>query len=49
MFDRRLSLQIDAVHDELDRLSSNPSWWAAWRRVFLRWKLRWLERKIPCE
>lgn len=46
MFDRRLSLQIDAVHDELERLSCDPSWWAAWRRLYLRFKLRQLERRI---
>lgn len=49
MFDRRLSLAIDAIHFEIDRLSCDPSWWAAWRRIYLRFKLRRLERRIPCE
>lgn len=47
MFDRRLSLAIDAIHCELDRLRYARGWWVTWRCAFLRWKLRRLERKIP--
>lgn len=47
MFDRRLSLAIDSIYDELDHLSYAPGCWARVRRVYLRWKLRRLERMIP--
>lgn len=47
MFDRRLSLAIDAIHDQLDRLSCVPGWRAWVWRLYLRWQLRRLERKIP--
>lgn len=46
MFDRRLSLAVDAIHDELDRLADLRGWRVTWRRAFLRWKLRQLEKKI---
>jgi hypothetical protein len=47
MFDRHLSLSIDAIHDELDRLSCARGWRVWWRCFFLRRQLRYLERKIP--
>lgn len=47
MFDRRLSLLIDAIHDELDRLCCERGWRVWLRRTYLRWKLRRLERMMP--
>lgn len=47
MFDRHLSLSIDAIHDELDRLCHVRGWRVSLRRLLLRWKLRRLERKVP--
>lgn len=47
MFDRRLSLEIDAVYDELDRLDTDNSLWAWLRSIYLLWKLHRLERRIP--
>jgi hypothetical protein len=46
-FDRSLSLAIDATHDRLDRLCGERGLCAWLARVWLRWKLRWLERRIP--
>lgn len=47
MFDRQLSLSIDAIHHELDRLAFERGWRAWLRTFYLRWKLRRLERMIP--
>lgn len=46
-FDRKLSLAIDAIHDRLDRLCAERGWRAWCMRLWLRWKLRRLERRIP--
>jgi hypothetical protein len=47
MFDRHLSLSIDAIHNELDRLSYLRGWRVWLRGAYLRWKLRRLERMLP--
>ena len=47
MFDRRLSLAIDTIHDELDRLHGQITWRARLRCAFLIWRLRRLEQRIP--
>lgn len=47
MFDRQLSLSIDSIHHELDRLAFERGWRAWLRTLYLRWKLRRLERMIP--
>lgn len=47
MFDRTLSLAIDATHDELQRLAHGRGVRAALRRWWLRLRLRRLERRIP--
>jgi hypothetical protein len=46
-FDRALSLAIDAVHDEIDRLSCQHGLRVQIRRWWLQRKLRKLERGIP--
>lgn len=47
MFNRHLSLALDAIHDELDWLSYTRGWRVWLRCAYLRWKLRRLERMIP--
>ena len=47
-FDQRLSLQIDAIHAELEAVRSWPASIAKLRRlVALKRRLRKLESKIP--
>lgn len=46
MFDRKLSLTIDARHDELNRLACQRGMWAHVRRWWVRVQLRRLERGI---
>lgn len=46
-FDRALSLQIDAIHDQLHRLSGAAGVWVNIRCAWLRFRLRRLERRIP--
>lgn len=46
-FDRQLSLAIDAIHDELDRLSFERGLRVWWQRFVLRWQLRRLEAQVP--
>jgi hypothetical protein len=45
-FDRALSLAIDAVHDEIDRLSCQHGLRVWLRRWWLRRKLQRLEARI---
>ncbi len=47
LFDRILSLKIDSLHDELDRLASRRGLRVCWRRWQLRRQLRRLEARIP--
>lgn len=47
LFDRVLSLQIDAIHDELDRIGERRGPRAWLRRFLLRRRLRRLERRVP--
>lgn len=46
-FDRPLSLAIDAIHDELDKIAHLRGPRYACRRIWLRFRLRQLERRIP--
>jgi hypothetical protein len=46
VFDRTLSLKIDAIHDRLNRLDGCYSLPSHVRRILLRWRLRRLERRI---
>jgi hypothetical protein len=46
MFDRTLSLKIDAIHDSLNRLDGCYSLPSHVRRIILRWRLRRLERRM---
>lgn len=41
-FDKKLSLRIDALHQELEEATGLKRWW-------LRLLLRWAERRIPHE
>lgn len=45
-FDRRLSLAIDACHDELDKLHGRRGVGAWARRLWWRWQLRKLEARL---
>lgn len=47
-YDRRLSLQIDAAHDELNRLAGSRGLRAILRRCWVQATLRLLELRIPC-
>lgn len=49
VFDRKLSLAIDAIHDELNCLTGTRGIFAALRRLWLHLCLRRLERRIPHE
>jgi len=46
-FDRRLSLDIDLCHWQLDRLAGERGLRAMLRRWLIRRQLRRLERRIP--
>jgi hypothetical protein len=47
-FDRRLSLRIDALHVELERLKEQPNTPRKIAKlILLRCKLRIMERRIP--
>jgi hypothetical protein len=46
VFDRTLSLKIDAFHDSLNRLDGCYSLPSHVRRIILRWRLRRLERRM---
>lgn len=46
-YNKQLSLAIDAVHDELDRLACRKGLRVWVRRWWMRRQLRKLERRIP--